>query len=99
MIKSPCLDTQFERLDIPFFAEQALLELSYTTDLSLSQKLQNFAHDILCLSPEFRLELTHYLQQRMLSETQMNARFMLKMLLDTADAVIQDAPLPRYICG
>lgn len=90
------LDSHFESLDLPFFVGQALLDLQALQQETLAQKLQAFAKDMQCLPQAYQQELLHYLRQE-LPQQSLSTRFLMRLLLDVAEACVERRPLPQYI--
>ncbi len=90
------LDSQFESLDVPFFVGQALLDLQALQQATLAHKLQAFAQDLQCLPLTCQQELLGYLRQQLPQES-LATRFLMRLLLDVAEACVERRPLPAYI--
>ena len=90
------IDPQFDPLDIPLFAEHALIELQRGT-CPLSDSLLDFSESMRCLLLPCQRELVIYLKHAMMHESQMSARFLRRLLLDTAESVLAQRAMPSYI--
>ena len=91
------IDPLFDPLDVPLFAEQALIELQYGNHSQMSSCLLDFAGSMRCLPLPCQQELVVYLKQAMMREPQMSARFLRRLLLDAAESVLAQRAMPSYL--
>lgn len=91
------IDPLFDLLDVPLFAEQALIELQLGNHPQLSSCLLDFAESMRCIPLPCQRALVIYLKQAMMHEPQMSARFLRRLLLDAAESVLAQRTMPSYI--
>lgn len=90
------LDPQFDLLDVPLFVEHAFIELQCGAHF-LSASLLDFSESMQCLPLPCQREVVIYLKQAMMNEPQMSARFLRRLLLDTAESTLAQRAMPSYI--
>jgi hypothetical protein len=91
------IDPLFDPLDVPLFAEHAFIELQGGNHPQLSLCLVGFAESMRCLPLPCQREVVIYLKQAMMHEPQMSARFLRRLLLDTAESVLAQRTMPSYL--